>query len=195
MAGRNGFVACFEPNGPPRVVKLRSLDPALPGRCRGRCRGTSISRWTWNGNSKSPAPFYLGPSRKPPHLPGGGNTPTQRGDVCLIKVKGDGTRILWGTWFLRGRLGARGMHGSSETVRMKLTLLCSTTQAAGMPFKTTMITATTISMAEATTCIWRKVSPDGEHVLYGTYFGRQRYGQYRHAQPSDRRERQTPTSW
>ena len=55
----------------------------------------------WNGNIYSPdvPPPDLSGFKKKPNLPlVTGKTNTTAGDNCLLKVKGDGSKILWGTW-------------------------------------------------------------------------------------------------
>lgn len=63
----------------------------------------------WNGNiyAPNPPPPDLSGFKKKPNLPldaGRSNTGNLgAGDNCVLKVKGDGSRILWGTWLSGSR--------------------------------------------------------------------------------------------
>lgn len=163
---QNGFVACFEPDG-----KLAWASYVLSTQL---CRDVTVDdagdvylATAWNGNGQQPAPF-AGGYKKSPHLPGGGTSKSQAGDVCLIKVKGDGSKILWGTW-LYGSGEQQGECMVRVNAAHEVYMLC-TTGSTDMPFnpddkgdhhfhggKTDLYLA--------------KVSADGERLIYGTYLG------------------------
>lgn len=163
---QNGFVACLDSEG-----RLAWASYILSTQL---CRDIAVDdagdvylATTWNGNGKPPAPFASG-YRKTPNLPGGGANKTQMGDTCLIKVKGDGSRILWGTW-LCGSGAEQGecmvrVNGAHEAYA-----LCSTSST-DMPFNPGDH-GDHVYHGGKSDFYLAKVSADGGRLLYGTYLG------------------------
>jgi len=163
---QNGFVACMDSEGH-LVWSSYVLSTQL-------CRDITVDDagdvylvTTWNGNGPAPAPFAAG-FRKASNLPGGSANKNQSGDTCVIKVKGDGSRILWGGW-----LGGSGQQQGECMVRVngahEVYLLCTTTST-DLPFNPEDHGDHHFHGGPHDLYL-AKVSADGEHLLYGTYLG------------------------
>ena len=163
---QNGFVACMDSEGH-LVWSSYVLSTQL-------CRDIAVDdsgdvylATTWNGNGHQPTPFASG-FQKSPKLPGGGTNKTQAGDTCLIKVKGDGSRILWGTW-LCGSGEEQGECMVRVNAQHEAYALC-TTSSTDLPFNPTD-RGDHHYHGGANDVYLAKVSADGEHLVYGTYLG------------------------
>ena len=128
----------------------------------------------WNGNVYAPdlPPPDLSGFRKRPTFPlvTGAMSNQSVGDGCLLKVKGDGSAIVWGTW-----LCGSGEEEGAPTVRLdsqRNVYFLVATASPDMPFNPVDQGNHTHATDSGQKDLWLgKISPDGQQVLYGTYIG------------------------
>jgi hypothetical protein len=174
---QNGFVACFTASGA-RVWASYVWYGEL-------CRDVAVDDdgdvylpSVWNGNIYAPnsAPPDLSGFRKRPSLPlvMGENHKSAGGDTCLLKVKSDGSRILWGTW-----LCGSGEEEGAAVVRLdaqRNVYFLVSTASKDMPTNPADQGIHTHAEDHGEKDMWMgKISPDGNELQYGTYIGGNAY--------------------
>ena len=86
-------------------------------------------------------------------------------DICVLKLKGDGSQVLWGTY-----LGGSGTESGKGSIRV---------DSSGRPIVLTNTNSTNIPLANAHQATFRgvndfylaKLAADGSSLVFATYFG------------------------
>ncbi len=174
---QNGFVACFTSGGE-RVWASYVWYGQL-------CRDVAVDDAGdlylpsgWNGNIEAPGtpPPELSGFRKQSTLPlvTGGTNKSSDGDSCLLKVKSDGSAILWGTWLCGTAQEEMAATVRVDAQRNAYFLIASASR--DMPHHPDDHGIHTHAKDNGEKDMWLgKVSPDGQQLLYGTYIGGNSY--------------------
>jgi hypothetical protein len=119
----------------------------------------------WNGNFAQPPAFPSG-YQTTPCLPGGGDLYRSVGDSCVIKVKGDGTQILWGTWLCGS--GDETVEAMVRVDTNRNVYFANLTKSTNMP---TPGNGDHTHNGGGNDFYLAKLSPGGTNLIYGTYLG------------------------
>jgi hypothetical protein len=161
---QNGFVACLTSTGQliwASYVWYGTLTRDLAVDDVGDVYLTS----GWNGNFAQPPAFPSG-YRTTPCLPGGGDLYRSVGDSCVIKVKGDGTQILWGTWLCGS--GDETLESMVRVDTNRNVYFANLTKSTNMP---TPGNGDQTHNGGGYDYYLAKLSPGGTNLIYGTYLG------------------------
>jgi Beta-propeller repeat len=155
---QNGFVAKFTPDG-----QLMWASYVGSGQL---CRDIAVDDQGdiylpsgWNGVGQAPpASWFTTGYQKAPK--------GDSGDACILKVKSDGTRVLWGTW-----LCGSGTDSVAAMVRVDVNrnvYFANNTSSKDMPSPGNG--RHTYGGGHNDFYV-AKLSPDGSNLIYGTYLG------------------------
>jgi hypothetical protein len=119
----------------------------------------------WNGVGRPPpAAWFANAYQKAPQ--GGGSPKIAGGDTCVLKVKGDGSRVVWATWLCGS--GTEALEATIGLDRNSNVYYLMTTESKDMP---TPGNGRHIFGGGRTDCYLGKLTPDGSRLIYGTYLG------------------------
>ncbi|HVN82959.1 MAG TPA: SBBP repeat-containing protein [Terriglobia bacterium] len=155
---QNGFVAKFTPDG-----QLMWASYVGSGQL---CRDIAVDDQGeiylpsgWNGIGQAPpASWFANGYQKTPKGDGG--------DSCVLKIKSDGSRVLWGTW-----LCGSGTDNIAAMVRVdahRNVYYANNTASTDMP---TPGNGRHTYSGGPNDFYVAKLSPDGSNLIYGTYLG------------------------
>jgi len=119
----------------------------------------------WNGVGQAPpVGWFANAFQKSPK--GGGSPAAAYGDTCILKVKSDGTQVLWGTW-----LCGTSIDYMESMIRVDAS---ENVYYAGYTTSTDMPTPGNGKKTYgggASDWYVAKLSADGSNLIYGTYLG------------------------
>ncbi len=164
---QNGFLACVSPEGQliwASYVWYGQLCRDLALDANGDVYVTS----GWNGNSTKP-PDFLSGYKKTPTLPGGADANKSTGDTCVIKIKADGSAILWGSWLC-------GNRDEALQCMLRVTPMgvyfATLTKSSNMPFNPADSGRHSLwGISTYYDYYLARLSTDGQTLHYGTYLG------------------------
>jgi hypothetical protein len=162
---QNGFVAKLAPDGSQLIWASYVGSGQL-------CRDIAIDDQNdiyvpsgWNGVGQAPpAAWFANGYQKAPR--GGGNPTGADGDTCVLKIKSDGSQILWGTW-----LCGSGRDKIAAMVRVDpngYVYYAGWTNSADMP---TPGNGRHTYGGGPNDFYVARLTPDGSDLVYGTYLG------------------------
>jgi len=119
----------------------------------------------WNGIGQGPPTgWFANAFQKTPK--GGGSSTAAYGDTCILKIKSDGTQVLWGTWLCG--TGSEYMESMLRVDGSKHVYYAGYTTSTDMP---TPGNGKKTYGGGASDWYVAKLSPDGSNLIYGTYLG------------------------
>jgi hypothetical protein len=156
---QNAFVAKIKPDGSDLVWSSYVGVATL-------CRDLAIDNngdvyvpgGRWNTTSTPPSEWFINAFQKTP--PGGSS------DSGVIKIKGDGSRVLWATW-----IGGSGYDSDAASIRVDdsgYVYIATCTSSDDIP---TTTGAHDTSINGGVDLYVAKLTPDGSDLVYGTYIG------------------------
>lgn len=170
---QNGFLACISPTGQ-RVWASYVWYGSLCRDLDVDSNGDVVVTSGWNGNS-TPPPAFLSGYRKSPTLVGGADLYKTVGDACVIKIKGDGTAILWGSWFCGTAVNGNRDETLEASVRFDSSgnvYFVNLTKSSNMPFNPADSGIHSLRGASTSYDYYlAKLSANGQNLIYGTYLG------------------------
>lgn len=119
----------------------------------------------WNGVGQGPpAAWFVNAFQKSPK--GGGSPTAAYGDTCILKVKSDGTQVLWGTWLCG--TGIEYLESMLRVDASKNIFYAGYTTSTDLP---TPGNGKKTYGGGASDWYVAKLSSDGSNLIYGTYLG------------------------
>ncbi len=164
---QNGFLACVSADGQlvwASYVWYGQLCRDLALDANGDVYVTS----GWNGNFAKP-PDFLSGYKKSATLPGGADLNKSTGDTCVIKIKADGSAILWGSWLC-------GNRDEALQCMLRVTAngvyFAALTKSSNMPFNPSDSGRHSLwGISTYYDYYLARLSTDGQTLHYGTYLG------------------------
>jgi hypothetical protein len=162
---QNGFVAKFSSDG---SKLLWSSFVGSGQMCRDidvDANGDIYVPSGWNGvGQPPPASWFANGFQKTPK---GGGVPTgAAGDICVLKIKSDGTRVLWGSW-----LCGSSFENLEAMIRVDPSgNVCLLTTVGSTDMPTPGQGQHTFGGGRSDAYLG-KLAPDGSRLIYGTYLG------------------------
>jgi hypothetical protein len=156
---QNAFVAKIKPNGSDLVwasyvgVSTMCRDLAIDNN-----GDIYVPSGRWNTTNIPPSEWFTNAFQKTP--PGG------NGDSGVIKIKGDGSQVLWATW-----LGGSGNEALEASIRVDdkgYIYIATCTHSRDIP---TTAGAYDTSFNGGVDLYVAKLTPDGSGLVYGTFIG------------------------
>ncbi len=156
---QNGFVAKIEPDGSDLAwSSYVGVSPLCQDMAIDKNGDVYVSAGRWNTTDTPPSEWFANAFQK---TPPGGNS-----DSGVIKIKSDGSKVLWATW-----LGGSGDDTVGASIRVDdngYVYIATCTRSTDVPTVTGVYDT---SFNGGVDLYLAKLKPDGSGLVYGTYFG------------------------